>query len=289
MGVENFIPELWSPRLNVRLRKALVFGNIVNRDYQEEVIKFGDTVHINELGPVTASAYSKGGTLTYSELDSAQKTLLVDRATEFHFKIDDINQAQTNPKLIDGAMDEAAYAVADTIDQYIAGLYASAGATPSSTTYIGSSGSSLSVSSGNVIETFSYAGRYLDEKNVPKTGRWIVIPPWLTQKLTLAEVGGIASTAVPKVPDDIALRNGFVTRAFGFDIYESNNVSNDGTQFRVMCGNRTAISYVGQVSEIEALRLQTTFANAARGLYVYGAKATRSEALLTLYLAEAAG
>ncbi|MDD2493964.1 MAG: P22 phage major capsid protein family protein [Tissierellia bacterium] len=289
MGVENFIPALWSARLFVRLRKALVFGNIVNREYEGELLNFGDQIHINELGPVTASAYTKGATLTYSELDSAQKTLLVDQATEFHFKIDDVNNAQTNPKLMDGAMDEAAYAIADTIDQFIAGLCAQAGATPSVTTYIGSSGSSLSVSSGNVIETFSYASRYLDEANVPKTGRWIVIPPWLTQKLTLAEVGGSGATSVPKVPDDIALRNGFVIRAFGFDIYEYNNVSNDGTQYRVMCGNNSALAYVGQVNTIEALRLQTTFANAARGLYVYGAKAVRPEALLTLYLAEAAG
>jgi hypothetical protein len=288
MGVENFIPELWSSRLYVRLRKSLVFGNITNREYEGELLNYGDQIHINELGPVTATAYTKGATLTYSELDSAQKTLLVDQATEFHFKIDDINNAQTNPKLMDGAMDEAAYAVADTIDQFIAGLYGQAGATPSTTTYIGSSASSLSVSSGNVIETLSYAGRYLDEAKVPKTGRWIVIPPWLTQKLVLAEVGGIAYNAVPKVPTDSQLINGWVTKAFGFDIYESNNVSTDLTQYRVMCGGGKSIAYVGQVNTIEALRLQTTFANAARGLYVYGAKAVQAEALLTLYLAEAA-
>jgi hypothetical protein len=40
---------------------------------------------------------------------------------------------------------------------------------------------------------------------------------------------------------------------------------------------------------IEALRLQTTIATAARGLYIYGAKVVRPEALLTLYLSEAAG
>jgi hypothetical protein len=290
MGVENFIPELWSDRLFVRLRKAHVFANLCNKEYEGMLRNYGDTVYINELGPVTVTAYSKGGTLTYSELDSAQKALVVDQASEFHFKIDDINNAQTNPKLMDGAMDEAAYAVADTVDSYIAGLYAQAGATPSATTYIGSTGSTLAVSSGNVIETFSYAGRYLDEKNVPKAGRVIVIPPWITQKLTLAEVGGAGgATSVPKVPDDEALRNGFVTRAFGFDIYESNNVSVSSTEYRVMAFNRSAIAFVGQVNMIEALRLQTTIATAARGLYIYGAKVVRPEALLTLYLSEAAG
>jgi hypothetical protein len=288
MGVENFIPELWSARINPRLRKSLVFGNITNREYQGELLNQGDQIHINELGPITAAAYVKGGTLTYSELDSAQQTLLVDQATEFHFKIDDINNAQTNPKLMDDAMDEAAYAVADTIDQFIAGLFAQSGIVGTTSTTGTSDTNHLHVSSGNVIETLSYAGRYLDEANVPKSNRWIVIPPWLTQKLTLAEVGGIAYNAVPKVPGDTELRNGFVTRAFGFDIYESNNVYNSSA-YSVMCGGGKAIAYVGQVNTIEALRLQTTFANAARGLYVYGAKAVKADSLLTLYLVETAG
>jgi hypothetical protein len=186
-------------------------------------------------------------------------------------------------------MSDAAYRIADTIDAFIAGLYAGAGATPSATTYIGSTGSTLAVSSGNVIETLSYAQRYLGEANVPSQSRWITLPPWLTQKLVLAEVGGISAIAVPKVMSDGALVSGWVGQAFGFDIFESNNVSVSSTEYRVMCGDRSAISYGGQISEIEALRLQTTFADAARGLYVYGAKVTRPEALLTMYLSEAAG
>jgi len=289
MGLENFIPEMWSATLFVKLRKALVFGGLTNKNFVEEIFNYGDTVHINEIGPVTVNSYTKNATLTYETLTSAQKTLIIDQASSFSFKIDDIDRAQTNPKVMDGAMSDAAYRIGDTIDQFIAGLYAQAAATPSVTTYIGSSGSSLSVSSGNVIETLSYAQRYLGEANVPTQGRWITLPPWLVQKLVLAEVGGISAIAVPKVRDDGMIVSGFVGQAFGFEIYESNNVSNNTTQYRVMCGDSSAISYGGQVSEIEALRLQTTFADAARGLYVYGAKVTRPEALLTLYLAEAAG
>lgn len=56
-----------------------------------------------------------------------------------------------------------------------------------------------------------------------------------------------------------------------------------------MAFNRSAISYAGQVTEVEALKLQTTFGNAVRGLYVFGAKVVRPNALATLYLTEAAG
>jgi hypothetical protein len=289
MGVENFIPEMWSASLFVKLRKSLVYGALCQRDYEGELRSFGDTVKINEIGPVTVTAYTKGATLSYESLAGAQKELKVDQASYFGFKIDDIDQAQTNPKLMDGAMSDAAYRIADTIDAFIAGLYAQAGATPSTTTYVGTATASLPVSTGNVIETLGYAGRYLSEKNVPKQGRWIVVPPWMTQKLVLAETGGISAIGVPKVMDDGALVNGYIGRSMGFDLFESNNVVTTGTSETIMCGIRSAISYVGQVSEVEALRLQTTFADAARGLYIYGAKVTQPEALLTLYLSEAAG
>lgn len=289
MGVENFIPEMWSASLFVKLRKSLVYGALCQKDYEGELRNFGDTVKINEIGPVSVTAYTKGATLSYESLEGAQKELKVDQASSFAFKIDDIDKAQTNPKLMDGAMSDAAYRIADTIDSFIAGLYSQAGATPSSTTYVGTATGSLPVSSGNVIETLSYAGRYLSEKNVPTGGRFMVIPPWFAQKLALAATGTISATGVPKVLDGGVIANGYVGSLMGFDFFQSNNVVTTGTAATIMCGVRSAISYVGQVAEIEALRLQTTFADAARGLYVYGAKVTQPEALLTLYLSEAAG
>jgi len=290
MGLENFIPELWSDRLFVKLRKTQVYRGLVNTDYQGQITEYGDTVHISEIGPVTVSAYTKHGTLSYETLDSATKTLLIDQVSAFSFKIDDIDKAQTKPKLMNGAMGDAAYRISDTVDAFIAGLYAQAGVTGSAT-YIGSAASDVSVSSGNVIETFSYAGRYLSEKNVPQENRWAAIPPWVHQKLLMAEVGGISATAVPKVFDDGALINGYIGQAMGFNLVVSNNVScaSAAGQYRVMCGNRSAISYAGQITTVEALRLETTFADAVRGLYVYGAKVIQPDALCTMYLIEAAG
>ena len=287
MPLENFIPTIWSAKLFVRLRKSLVFGSVVNTDYEGEITRFGDSVKINEIGPVSVSDYTKLATLTYGTLESAQKILYIDQAKYFAFKIDDIDMAQTKPKLMDGAMSEAAYAIGDTIDQSIAGLYAGAGI--SNTTYLGAAGSTVSVSSGNVIETISYMKRELDEGNVPSEGRWCVVPPWFMQKMVLAETAGISAIAVPKIRDDGVMMNGFVGRTYGIDFFMSNNVSVSSTEYRIMAGNRTAISYAGQIAKIEAVRLETTFADAARGLYVYGRKVVRSDSLLTSYLAEAAG
>jgi uncharacterized linocin/CFP29 family protein len=287
-GLENFVPQIWSAKLFVRLRKALVFASVVNTDYEGEISNIGDTVRINEIGPITINDYIKAGSLTWQALTSAQKILLIDQAKSFSFSIDDIDTVQQKPKVMNAAMEEAAYGIANTVDAFIASLYASAGVTGSAT-YIGSAGSSLSVSSGNVIETLSYANRYLSESNVPEDDRWIIIPPWLHQKLLLSEVGGISATAVPKVSEDVFMR-GRVGEALGFkNILVSNNVSNNATQYRVMCGSRSAISYAGQINKIKAVERESYFDQGAKGLYVYGAKVVRPEALCTMYLAEAAG
>ena len=113
MGLANFIPTIWSAKLLVRLRKNLVAASVVNNEYEGEIKGYGDRVKINEIGPITVSDYTKYGTLTWSELTSAQKELIIDQAKSFSLKVDDIDIAQQNPKVMNGAMNEAAYAVAD--------------------------------------------------------------------------------------------------------------------------------------------------------------------------------
>jgi hypothetical protein len=288
MSIEHFIPAIWSSKLFVRLRKQLVAASVVNTDYEGEITGYGDRVKINEVGPITVSDYAKYGTLTWAELASAQKELIIDQAKSFSFKVDDIDTAQVHPKLMNAAMDEAAYAIADTIDQFILGLYAQAGVT--NTTYMGSSTSAISVSSGNVILTLSYAGRYLSEKDVPQANRFMIVPPWLHQKMLLAEIGGISASAVPKVFDDGSLTSGFVGQALGFNFLVSNNVQASATSVSaILAGNRQAISYAGQISKIKSVEIENSFGEGVKGLYVYGAKVVRPDALACLHLTEVAG
>lgn len=288
MGLENFNPTIWSAKLLVRLKKAHVFAELCNTDYVGEIRNMGDSVKINEIGTVNVNDYTKYSAITWQQLNSAQKTLVIDQAKTFSFTIDDIDTAQQNPKVMNAAMTEAAYAVADVIDAYVASMYAQAGIT--NTTYMGSSGSPISVSSGNVILTLSYASRYMTEGNVPEANRIMVIPPWLHQKLLLAEVGGISAIAVPKIFDDGAITRGYIGDALGFRLIVSNNVQSSATAVSaVMALNRSAISYAGQISKIQAVEREDYFDQGVKGLYVYGAKVVRPEALCTLHLTEVAG
>jgi hypothetical protein len=291
MSLNNFKPTIWSNKLLTRLQKDLVFASVVNRDYEGEISGFGDTVKINEIGDITVSSYTSGASLTWQSLTDAQKLLLIDQAKTFSFSIDNIDAAQANPKVMNAAMQAASYAVADTIDQFIAGLYGGAGIT--NTTYMGSAAAPISTTTGNVLLTLSYIGRYMDEKNVPKQDRFLLIPPWFHQKLVLTEVGGLSATAVPKVFSDDVLSAGYVGQVYGFNLLVSNNVTNTGSAGSVISAimglNRTAISYAGQISKIAAVERESYFDEGIKGLYVYGAKVVRPDALAVAYVTEAAG
>lgn len=269
MALDNFIPEIWSASLLVQLRKNLVHSSLVNRDYEGEIRNVGDTVRINELGIVTVGDYTKNGSVTWQSMDSAQKSLLIDQSKYFAVKLDDIDAVQSKPKLLDGIMAEAAYSIADTVDQHLAGMYA----------YAGNTVSALTVTAGNVLLNMANFQLELDEANVPTGGRYIIIPPWYNQHLVLAATGAVSATATSKVMDDGVIVNGYVGQLFGFNILMSNNVNNNGTVWNIMAFNRTAITHASQIAKVEATRIEDGFQDGVKGLYLYGSKVVRPAAM----------
>jgi hypothetical protein len=286
MALEGFRPTIWSRNVIVNMDKALVFGNIANRDYQGEITAAGNVVKINEIGDINIGTYTEGTDITFQTLTDAQKELVIDQKKYFAFAIDDVLKAQSNVTLMEKAMAKAGYNMADTIDQFIAGKYSEAGV---ATSDMGTSASSLTIYSvgdgyDQMIGVITNAARYLDESNAPTQGRWMVVPPWMHQYLKFAQIVDNAEGGI-KGGDGTAWGNGFIGNTMGFDFYASNNVSNNGTQYRVMFGTPDAISFAGQVTMVEAGRVEKQFGDMVKGLYVYGAKVVRPDHLGVAYLA----
>jgi hypothetical protein len=118
-------------------------------------------------------------------------------------------------------------------------------------------------------------------------GRFLIVPPWFYQKMVLAQIN-------LKTDNTGIISSGFVGSYLGFNIYMSNNVSvktastNAGS--RIMAGYTGSITFADQLLNVEAYRPETSFTDAIKGLYVYGAKVVRPETLAVLradYTAEA--
>jgi hypothetical protein len=270
MSLDNLNPRIWAARLYENLHKAQVFENCVNTEYEGEIKNFGDSVKISQIGPITLSDYTKNtSTITPEHLSAASLTLVINKAKSWSFEIDDIDRMQNKPKAIDAAMREAAYAVANDADSAIAGLYASGGQTITA-----------SVSSATILSTLTMINQRLDEKNVPRDGRWVVMTPWGAACLQLA--GIIRKT---DNSDLFAKQAGFITDWFGLKIYVSNNLTNVTASDTVpvdewMAGHTSAIAYASQMSEIEGFRSHTRMADVMRGLHVYGYKVLDANRLL---------
>lgn len=281
MALDGFIPEIWSGTLLTRLQKAHVFGQVANRNYEGEVRGEGDIVKINMIGDINVSSYTKNNTsLTVQTLDEAQRELKIDQVKYFAFKVDDVEQAQTKPKVMQAAMQQAAYKLRDNSDAYIAAKWADAGI------IITNSGSAYSITSVNITEYMAYTGQKMDENDVPLEGRWMIAPPWWFAKLSLAKIALDTNNT-----DTIA--NGFKGRYLGFDMYQSNNVvigtPASNANCRIMAGDADSITFAEQILKVEAYRPEASFSDAVKGLYVYGAKVARPESLAMFYASYAAG
>jgi len=265
MAIDNFIPEVWADRLKVHLDKSLVYGMIVNRDYQSELISYGDTVNINQVENLTIGDYTKNGAISAPEtLVGNQTQLVIDTAKYFNFEIDDIDQAQTKPKVMDAAMQRAAYGLGDEKDQYIAALYT--GVAAANIVGLGNDTTPVVPVATDIYNYFTQAGMLLTEANVPTVGRWAVIPAWMYKMLQ--DSGEF--TADTSMGDGVKV-NGMIGRVAGFDVLVSNNVPNTtGTKYKIMFGTKEAISFADQINSVEAYSPEASFSDAAKGLDVYG-------------------
>jgi len=286
--LHQFRPTLWASQLIVDTDEAFVGANLVNRDYQGLITGKGNIVKINEIGDISVSDYSENTDITISNLTGAQKELVIDQAKYFAFNIDDVLAAQANVNIMSAAMKKAAHAIADTVDAHIAGKYGEAGV---ATSNLGTSSTDLDVYATHLTATSSLLGvftamnRYADEANMPSQGRWFWIPPWLHSYITFAGLVDNVTSGSAKWGDPTAKGNGFVGSFMGFDLYVSNNVSNDGTTYRCMFGTKDAISFAGQVTRVESGRVEKQFGDYVKGLYVYGSKVVRPDHLGVAYLA----
>ncbi len=260
-----FKSELWSKRMITNLDKINVMTNLVNSDYSGEIKGKGSTVHVRTLGSITLGAYT--GTISYQSLAPATEPMTVNDAQYFAFQVDDLDAVQSDLDALDAYTMRAAVAINDTIEAKLLGMYASAAAANKIT---GAAGAAIALDKDTVYGYFVRARTTLSKANVPSSGRWAVVDPD-TVALLLEAPQFIRATALG---DQVVMsgrlgaseRPGFAGRIAGFDVYESNNVPVASGAKYLQFGDRYAIAYAAQINELEALRLQSSFASAVRGL-----------------------
>lgn len=282
-----FIPEIYSKKVQIALRKAAVAEAVCNTDYMGEISSFGDTVNIIKEPQIAVADYTRGLAVTSTALTDQELVLTVDQAKSFSFKIDDLEKRFSHVNFQAIAADNAAYALRDAMDSNILAAI-SAGATV--TTGMGTTSTPIDIGfgSGEVdpLNQMALAAKELDEANAPEDGRWFVAAPEWYNALSNSSSKLLS---VDFNAGQGSIRNGLVASGLlrGFSMYKSNNLPTNDLSGATPAGSATApVALFGHMSstaaassmnKVETVRDTGTFSDIVRGLMVWGRKVLRPE------------
>lgn len=289
-GTNQFIPQIWSGKLQVKFYKSTVFTAISNTDYEGEIKDQGDTVIIRTIPTLTINDYQKGQKLVYERPESPSLELLIDKGKYFSFVCDDIDKKQADIRLMNIWSDDAAEQMKIVVDAEVlkSMTYGSAGTFPGaalntgltagaiSTSYnMGTLAAPVQITKSNVLEYIIDAMTILDEQNLPESGRWIVIPSWMANLIKKSDLKDASMTG-----DGVSvLRNGRIGMIDRATLYLSNNLFSSSSVYYIPFGTNHGMTFASQMTKMETLRAESTFGDLVRGLNVYGYKVIKPEAL----------
>ena len=281
----NFLPIIYSQKVQKFFRTASVVEDITNTDYAGEIENYGDTVNIIKEPTITVSSYTRGGQINLQNLADDQLQLTVDQANAFAFKVDDIEERQSHINFEALATSSGAYALKDSYDEnVIANMFSNAGTT------VGSDGSGTDTGFGSSetdpTDILANSAKRLHAADVPTDNRWFLGTPEFYEQLGQAS----AKLMDASVTGDgtSPLRNGNVMdgQVNGFKLYMTNNFAASSTSnyFKVMFGHMSSTATANQIAKTEVVRDPDSFADIVRGLHIFGRKVLRTEALIARHL-----
>jgi hypothetical protein len=271
MAIKNFISTIWSENLLTALDAQYVGVANCNRDYDGDIKEKGSIVKICGVGDVSVKDYSANTDIDTQTLSDTCVDLCIDQAKYFNFQIDDVDRAQSSPKLMDAAMKVAADKLAKAADKFVYSL-------PSDIDI------KLNVSTPDDFEaiekTILRARQILYYKNGGDSSEVVLeLPPEVAHALLKRKI----ATATDNKE---MLETGCIGHFYGCKVFVTPNLEAipDGNivSFKAMMRTKRAIAFAEQISEVEAYRPEKRFADAVKGLHLYGAKIVYPEEIIGL-------
>ncbi len=262
MSVANFKPTLWEGALIANFHSVSVANALSTKPASIQ----GNKVIFNRVGAGTIKDYE--GTISWDDINTTPIEMTFDKKKYFAFSLDDCDKVQLKADVMGATTQEHAAVLAETYDKDFFITLVTGAATAN---VVGSKSSKKKLTQANVYNFIVDLGTLLSKKKVPKTERYVTVD---------AEILGLLSkdrrfTANPNV-----LVNGVVEGQVinGMQVV----CSEEKPVNQIVAHHKSAIGAAKQIDEMEAMRLQSSFADGVRGLCMYGSKVLRDEAIAVL-------
>ncbi len=271
MAYTNFKPKVWAKAIERERDNLSVSVALCDRSYEKEASVMGNSIQINWTKRPTVKSYTVGTNISNPEtLDGdTTKTIELNQLKYVNFMVDDVDELQSAPDIMESCMHEAASAIAADADKYVHSLVLNA------TNVI----TEDNVTVENIGDIVSSAAQMLYENNVPQNEEiFLEVSPAIYQLMWKAKV-------LRETPNSDTFGSGFVGMFDNFKVYMNNCVIKDmAGYYSCVARTRKAIAFVGQMKKMEAYRPQGLFADAVKGLHVYGATVVRPDEIVKVYL-----
>ena len=288
----NWVPAVYSQKVQKFFRRASVVEDITNTDYAGEIENFGDTVNIVKEPTITVNDYARGQTVNTQTLADDRLQLTVDQGSYFAFKVDDIEERQSHVNWEALATSSGAYSLKKNYDyNVLKNIYDNAATSAANT---GTDGSPIDgdAATDTLADVISAAKTVLDANDVPEENRWFVAPPAYYKQLRKAGAK-IMDQSVMADGGASSMRNGMVTDRplFGFRLYSTNAIavssgaassktfgSAGSNEYAFLYGHKGAVATANHIAKTELIRDPDSFSDIVRGLHVFGRKVLRTDA-----------
>lgn len=224
----SFIPTIIAQKALGRFASYMNLAKTVARDFDYTPAQIGQVIQVAKRGTLVANDKTSGNVFTLQNPTATNVQVTLNKHKEVTFALDDVTKVIQNQDTQEGYADDAAIALAESVEVAIASLYPSVSAV---TDLIVTSAATIDTSLLNIRKYFSnqkvpmleqrYA--YVDPSvintllNQDKYSRYDALGQFLGNTNGQAPAGGSP------------IQTGKLLRIYGIDIFESQNVQTSGS------------------------------------------------------------
>lgn len=219
-SIDPYIPELWAQESLAILEENMVIGNLVHRDFEDQIASFGDVVNTRRPGEFVAKRKGVNDDVTNQDATATNVAVPLDQLVHVSFLIRDGEESKSFKGLVEEYMAPAMLAQARFIDQILLGQYPQ---------FMNNGyGKLLTISSSNGKDfILATRGKMNTNKAYMQNRNMILTPNTETELLKM----DLFVQAQQVGDDGTALREAYLGRKFGFNMYMCQNMAS------VLAGN----------------------------------------------------
>ena len=289
------VPEHWYPFTLIEFYNSTVLTYITNTDYEGVIRQFGDTVRVRERPHFSIKPLKIGTTIQYETKVPNQQALVINRANYWGTQDDDLVNRQSDVNyMMDWCAGAGMDMAVETDKMVVQGLVTDphsknmgkAAGAQSGHYDMGTAASPRIITKSNVIDFCVDASAVLDEQNVPKMGRWMVLPPVIE---AIVRKSDLKDASLSGDETSLVRRNDYLGTVSGFTLFgslqQATGNTNAGNPDNIMyhkClfGHNKAVAFATQIDKIEGpIRDKDHFGDLYRGHNLWGYRTMKPQAL----------